>query len=485
MSDRRELSALGTFTPLIAASPYVSPREAAPGLSLSQLAAILWAYRRLTLAIAASVVVLAALACALLPRSWEGTATLMVDLEVNDPLGGREFPSGLLGTYMATQVELARGPQVLQAVVEKLKLAENKRYAGGYSGAAPGLVPWVASRLAKKLTVEQGNYGSQLIYVTYSAGSAEEAARIANTVAEVYAEQQHARQTGPAADRARRYASQLAELKNKVAAAQEQVTQFRQRSGLIDSDEKGDVGMLMLSALEARLLEVQNQRRAAEARALTDTAVGSQVLSSPMVQSLKTQLALHSSTLAQIRTTLGERHPQVVELRSQIAATQRALDAELKAYSSNADAELKAAVQLEAKLQAALDERRARVLQVRSLQDAGAKQQLELDSAQEVYKRALEGYDQVLFASTGGYSNIGFVSRAQPPARPSKPKVALLMVMATALGGFLGLAAPLAWELLHRRVRCRDDVERDHGVPVLIELGPLGLPGSPRALTAA
>lgn len=484
MSDRRDL-ALGTFTPLVAAGPYLSRQESAPGLSLAQLFAIVWAYRRVSLAIVATVLTIAAIACAVMPRTWEATAALMVDLDVNDPLSGREFPSGLLGTYMSTQVELARGPQVLQAVVARLKLTDEKRYTAGYDGEAPGLAAWAASRVARRLTVEQGKYGSQLIYVKYAAPTAEEASRIANTVAEVYAEQQHERQTGPAAERAQRYSVQLAELKNKVGRAQEEVTAFRQRSGLIDSDEKGDVGMLMLSSLEARLLEVQNQRRAAEARALTDTAVGSQVLASPMVQSLKTQLALHTSSLAQLRTSLGTRHPQVIELQSQIAATQRALDAELQAYSSNAAAELKSAVQLEEKLQKALEERRARVLQVRSLQDAGAKQQLELDSAQEVYKRALEGYDQVLFASSGGYSNIGFVSRAEPPPRPSKPKVALLMLLATGFAGVLALAAPLVWEFLHRRVRCRDDVERDHGVPVLIELGPLPITGPYAALTAA
>jgi len=38
--------------------------------------------------------------------------------------------------------------------------------------------------------------------------------------------------------------------------------------------------------------------------------------------------------------------------------------------------------------------------------------------------------------------------------------------------------------LLNRRVRCRDDVERDHGIPVLVELGPVRMTGLP-ALTAA
>lgn len=481
----RDLPVLAAATPLSLHTPYMSQPYANPGMSLAQFAAILWAHRRQSLAIFSTVVLLAAVACWFWPRTYEATATLMVDFEVNDPLSGREFPTGLLGSYMATQVELARGSEVLLPVIKRLRLAEDPDYAAGHSGDAAGLPVWIETKLRKKLLVEQGKYGSQLIYVTYGTGSAAEAAQVANAVAEVYSEQQHERLTGPAAERAQRYTVQLAELKDKVVHAQQEVTEFRQRSGLIDSDEKGDVGMLMLSTLEQRLLEAQNLRRVAESRSTADASVGNQVLGSPMIQSLKTQLALQGASLAQFRTTLGPRHPQVLELQSQMGATRAALNAELKAYAGNAAAELASAQQLEQKLQKALEERRASVLSVRQLQDSGAKQLLELASAQEVYKRALEGYDQVLFASTGGYTNIDFVSRATPPPRPSKPKVGIIMFLAAIAGCALGLGVPLCFELLNRRVRCRDDVERDHGIPVLIELGPIDVLEPRPALTAA
>jgi succinoglycan biosynthesis transport protein ExoP len=41
----------------------------------------------------------------------------------------------------------------------------------------------------------------------------------------------------------------------------------------------------------------------------------------------------------------------------------------------------------------------------------------------------------------------------------------------------LGLAAPLGYELLlNRRLRCRDDLERHFGIPVLAQFGPLPSP---------
>jgi hypothetical protein len=59
-------------------------------------------------------------------------------------------------------------------------------------------------------------FAEKLCFTATATGSYEEAAQVANTVADVYREQDVARSTGPPAERARRYAQQLAKLKNKV-----------------------------------------------------------------------------------------------------------------------------------------------------------------------------------------------------------------------------------------------------------------------------
>ncbi|MDP9140312.1 MAG: hypothetical protein M3O62_05885 [Pseudomonadota bacterium] len=372
-----------------------------------QIGAILWAYRKVSLLIATAVIAAAAVACMMWPRSYVAIATLMVDFEVNDPTSGREFPTGLLGSYMATQIELARGSKVLLPVIDHLNLAEKKEYAGGYSGDSTGLPNWVDTQVRKRLLVEQGRYGSQLIYITYTASSPAEAALVANAVADTYAQQQFERMTGPASDRAKQYTERLAELKTKLTLAEEEFTSFRQRSGLVGVDARVDVDMR-----------------------------------STLIESLKGQLSTLNAKMGELQPTLGARHPQILELKSQLAVTRQALDSEMRAFSGKAGSEL-----------------------------TGAKYQLELLSAQAVYARALDGYDQVMFASTGGYSNVSFVSRATPPTKASKPKVRIAMALAGMIGIALGLALPLLYELFNRRVRCRDDVERDHGIPVLAELG--------------
>lgn len=417
----------------------------------------------------------AAVVMAMLPRTYTATTTLMVNYEVNDPLNGKDLPVGQMNNYIATQVELMRTPELLSAVVDRLDLTRNEDYARGYSGASGTLSEWVAAIVHKNLAIYQGQFGSQLIYITYSATEPELAAQVANTVADVYKEQDYLRSTGPPSERAERYALQLQELKDKVDQAQLAVTDFHLRKRLVDGGNRANVDVVLLATLEGRLLEAQTARRLAEARAAGDQSVSDQVLASTEVQALKTQLATQELRLAHLNTVYTDKHPEVREFQAQIDTTRRSLATALRSYSANASAELYSARRLEQSLQQAVAEQRAKVLVTGQQHDEAAKFALELDSAKAVYKRALDGYDQIMFASAGHYSNVALVSRATPPVKPSKPRMLSRMVAAVFVAGFLGFAIPLVYELFNRRVRCRDDLERHHGVAVLMEFGRLPL----------
>lgn len=458
---------------LVAATPVIPLEFAYPGLSLAQVLSIVWAYRKLSLLIVFVVMMIAVGVMAVWPRTYTATASLMVNYEVNDPLNGKDLPVGQLSSYIATQVELMQTPDLLLAVVDRLRLTQNDDYAHGYGNDHGTLRDWVAARLAKKLTVSQSQRGSQLIYVTYSANDAAAAALVANTVAEVYKEQDHARSTGPLGERAKRYAQQLNELKSKVDQAQIGVTAFYQRNGLIDEGNKTNNDVSLLASLDERLQAAQSARRVAEVRASEDQAKGDQVLASSQVNALKTQLAAQELRLAQLNRLYTPLYPDIGEMQLQIDATKRALSATVKGFADNAAVGLGAARRLEAGAQRVMEQHRAKVLAKSRLIDEAAKYSLELESAQTVYKRALDGYDQIMFASGRNHSNVNLVSRASAPLMAAKPRVLAGYVLGAVAAILLGLGVPLLYELFNRRVRCRDDLERHHGVPVLVEFGRL------------
>lgn len=468
--SRRDLAVLNVPAPAVYYDPSAIPQVySSPGFTLLQIASIVWAYRKQTLLIMLAALALAALVTKLMPKTYEAKAALMVDYEINDPLG-KEFPTGLISSYMATQIDLLRSPAVMLPAIERLKLADNPKYREGFSGDPQNLPEFIRSSIAKHLTIEQGQWGSQLIYISYTADDAQEAARVANAIADVYADQQLDRVNGPSGERSRRYTQQLEELKRNVNAAQDRLTAFRQRTGLIDAaDNKTDIGLDRLTDLEHRLLEAQEMRRTAEVRASGNISVAEAELASNSVQQLKTDLAGQQSRMAELSATMGPRHPDVIQLRAQIAATRRAIGAEMSSYSGNAQAQVGAARQREQQLLEEVKQERVKVLEHRKVQDEGSKYALDLESAQTLYRRALDGFDQVALSSGGGYTNVRFVNRATPPVKADKPKPLVNLALGLMAGGFFGIVGPLVYELFNRRVRCRDDLDRDFGLPVLVE----------------
>jgi uncharacterized protein involved in exopolysaccharide biosynthesis len=455
-----------------------SEQDAAnPGLSLTQISSILWAYRKHALVILAAVLVLTVVIIKLLPKTYTATATLMVNYENNDPLAtNQQAQVTPMFTYMSTEVQLMQSAEVLLPVIDKLKLTQDSYYRTGYNGdGGSSLADWVKEILVKDLDIETGKANSQLIYVTAAAHSPELAAQIANTLVEIYMDQERSRMSGPASERAKRYAQELAELKNKVSIAQDQVTAFRQRTGVTDAAARNNNAEAdLLASLEARLQEVQNTRRSAEVKADSNQKVGSSAAASATIQALRTQINTEQAQLAQMRATMGVQHPKVIELQNEIDANQRMLDSEFTNVSAGAASDVTAARQLEAKLQAAIEQQRAKVLSISRLQDEGTKYVLEFESAQAVYKRALDGYDQIMFATVGHANNMSLVSRAVPAQTETKPNKVKLLLLGLLAGIVAGLLGPVGYELiLNRRIRCRDDFERGFAVPVLMEFDPI------------
>jgi succinoglycan biosynthesis transport protein ExoP len=457
--------------PSLPAPSYESELPQTPGLSLLQILLILRAYWIPSLIIVVTISVLVGGFIKMMPKTYTATTTLMVNPEGNDPLASNNQGMATpMFNYMSTESQLLLSPEVLLPVIDKMNLTQDKSYTAGYSGDGSTLRDWIRENLTKSLDIQLGAFGSQLIYINASARYPQLAAQIANTLADVYLSQQRQRVSGPASERAKRYALELAELKDKVRVAQDQVTAFRQRTGVTNTAEKNNnVEQALLGMLEGKLQDAQNARRAAEVKAMSEqnqsTAAGS-----IEVQNLKALLNTQQMQLAQLRTTYGVQHPKVLELENQIHATQRNLDAELHSVSSGNAADLNGARELESKMRAAVEEQRNKVLGVNKLQDDGTKYELELESAQSVYKRALDGYDQIMFASGGHMANISVVSAAVPPQKAAKPNKPKLLTVGVFAGIIIGLLAPLIYELLiNRRIRCRDDFERNFDLPVLME----------------
>jgi uncharacterized protein involved in exopolysaccharide biosynthesis len=442
--------------------PMIPVQYAQSSLSREQLLAILRAHRRQAIMIAFVLLVATVIIVKVFPKSYTAQATVLVNFESND--GTRQAPPDLFTSYLLTQVELLQNREVLLSVVDRLALTQDSEFTAGFrSDGNNTLRDYVEKQLRSNLLVEQGK-GIQLLYVSFTSKDRNKAARIANAIVEVYQARESKHGNDSSSGRTQEYSEELADLKGKVTAAEQQMADFRQRTGITDIVAQNDVETQALAALEQQLLAAQNTRRVAESKKGEDQGSSDPVMTSGLIQNLKNQLSTLQAELAQSTATLGPKHPKVVELQSQIAAARHSLDREIQNFSQNNTGTVASSADLEAKMRRAVDEQRAKLVKIRQLQDEGQKLQLELESAQTVYKRALDSYDQVMFASSS------FVSRAAVPLAPSKPNKVLLLLVGAMLAGLIGVAGPVCYELLfNRRLHCRDDIERELALPVLAE----------------
>ena len=242
------------------------------GLSLMQVFAILKAYRLQSLIFVVAISLAMGIAIKLMPKTYTATTMLMVNPDGNDPLASNPGTSTPLFNYMSTESQLMVSPEVILPVIDQLNLTKDPHYAAGYGGDGSTLRDYIRENLVKDLDIQLGAFSSQLISITASARNPQMAAEIANTVADVYLGQQRNRVSGPASERAKIYAVELAELKEKVRIAQDQITAFRQRTGVTDTSDKGNANIeeQLLNTLEAKLQDASNARRAAEVKAATE-----------------------------------------------------------------------------------------------------------------------------------------------------------------------------------------------------------------------
>jgi polysaccharide biosynthesis transport protein len=91
----------------------------------------------------------------------------------------------------------------------------------------------------------------------------------------------------------------------------------------------------------------------------------------------------------------------------------------------------------------------------------------EVDNAQAAYDAALARASQTKLESRIALTDVAILNTAAVPSKPTEPKPALNLVIATMLGLLLGTAVALCWEWIDRRVRSGEELEASLGIPVL------------------
>lgn len=301
------------------------------------------------------------------------------------------------------------------------------------------------------------------------------AAAIANTLADVYLQQQRGDKIDTS-NRIEKYLQdRIAELRQQVEKSEQAVEDYRQKNGLFKG-ENANVTSQQLTELNTQLITAQTAKAEADAKlneAMNVRKGGMQgdslpeVLSSPVIQSLKQQETEAERKLAELKASYGEQHPKIINAKAEVADIHRKIQTEVNRAIESLRLQARTAGARYAALRQDFDHTQGQMGSVneKSIRLTALEREASVDRnlLEAVLSRAKEALGQENLHQP----DAKLVSAAAPPGGPSHPPKGLIVFLGT-LGGLLaGAMSALLRESADRTFRRSDQIEKLTGLPVL------------------
>jgi len=417
-----------------------------------------------------------------LPKQYLGEASVVIDVKP-DPVAMMATPGIALPSFMATQVDILASDRVALRVIKDLRPAENPQIRQQWQEDAQGIgtvEQWLMALLQEQLDVRPSRE-SNVINIAYKSPDPRFAAALANAFAQAYIATTLELRVDPAQNFRNFFDTQTQGARDALEKAQGRLSAYQQQKGIIATDERLDVENARLNELSSQLTQLQ--AISAESASRERQAQGArgdrlqEVLANPVVGSLKAELARSEARLKELGSRYGDRHPQVIEARANIAELQSRLNAETQRVTSSVGVTATINQQREAQVRRELEAQRAKVLKMKAVRDEGMVLQREVENAQRVFDSLAARLNQTALEAQSSQSYANVLTTALPPTEPSSPKILLNTALAVFLGVLLAIGVALLLELADRRVRSPDDAVAALGLPVI---GTLPKPGAKR-----
>jgi polysaccharide biosynthesis transport protein len=430
-------------------------------------------FRRVTILsfVAAAIVVIMGVTL-MLPKTYTATATLLIDVKLNDPLGGVALGQALLPetlqAYLKTQAEIISGERSTRNVISNLKLQENQVYREKWQASRASNLPfedWLLEAIRKRLDIGPSR-DSTVISITFSDADRAMAASVANAFAQSYLETDLALKVEPARKSASFYDERTKIVREKLERAQSKLSEHQRRKGMVATDERLDVENARLAELSTQLTIIQATANESDSK---QRQVGSlsEVIASPSVQAMRGDLAKAEAKLREMGSQFGPNHPQYQRTEEEVKSLRERVAIETQQVAGTVGATSRVNRQREESTRAAYEAQRTKVMSMRVARDEASLLIHDVDNAKKEYDALLQRFGQTSLESKVTQTNATVLNNAAVPLDPSSPKLLLNLVLAIFVGVLGGIALAAIREALDRRVRGTSDIVELFQLPVL------------------
>jgi capsular exopolysaccharide synthesis family protein len=327
------------------------------------------------------------------------------------------------------------------------------------------------NRFLKRLSVKFEDQ-SRLISISFTSIDAKKAAFIANRIVQEYMQSQLEAKSEGARRAAEWLEVRLAELGETVKSLERTVQRQRAESG----SDAVDIVSQRLAELTSQLVSAQAAVAAAGAhykqvRAVLDghgnlDALPA-VIGSTGVQELRAKHSDLTARLSELQTVYGEKHPQIVSMRAEIAGIERRLAVEISNVLAGLRNELESAEMNEAALRQELATVRHEMFQLDQAEATIGQVAQRLQANQDLYQNLLKRYTEAVALRENQQPDARIISPAQTPLRPSHPDFPRILALSFVGSAGLAVFVLVIAERLRQKLNTVEDVERHVGLQVI------------------
>ncbi|MFP6732148.1 MAG: polysaccharide biosynthesis tyrosine autokinase, partial [Alphaproteobacteria bacterium] len=326
-----------------------------------------------------------------------------------------------------------------------------------------------------QLSIEPSD-SSRVIYVRVTSPDPKSAAKLANTAAQVYIDDQVASKSEQTELANAWLQDRAVELKNRVEASARSMETHRRKSGLADVNGSSLLSQQM-SELNSQLISTRAVRAESEARyaqlqnllEIEDgVASAAAVLQSPLIQNLRSQEAEVVRKIAEYKTQLRDAHPTMILARNELKDLSSKIESEVRKIVLNQGGELKIAQLRVTNLEGEIARLQTRIDSQTDAEITLAALETELEANGKLYDTILSRLKETGVQDASlVQADARIISYATVPAGPTFPRKRMIVSTAFIASTFLGILIVMLLEQLDSGFRSRDQIEAATGVTVL------------------
>ncbi len=409
------------------------------------------------------------------PKLYSATTTLLID-----PRQGRSLSADTASAaafsdmgQIESQIKLVSSQTVLKRVVETQKLLNDPEFGVSSHGILSRIfsvlggnaaqnsknnnIAMSVDALYKAVSIKHAER-TYIVDIQVTAQDEEKSAQLANAVARAYLDDSMDARNQAIMFESEWVRDRLSTVQDKLKAAENSIQEYKQQNKIFDASGKlvneEQINTLSEQIVIARGKTGETRAKFEQVQKLLrggrglDSLVDAQ--KSTTLDKLRAQAADIARQEANLRTTLGPKHPQYLEIMQQAADTQNLIKVELRRVASATEAEYHIAKGSEASLENEL-------IRLQSISDSTNQvrpklRQLEREA--ESQRAAFEKFSKIrdTILQQGADSPIArIIAPASVPDFASSPRKVPILVLALAGGLGLGLALALMAESLSRK----------------------------------